>query len=107
MYLALVRTAMSTGAKDFHLTFDDLDSSYDARDAIAAAGSDFAKSGKTAPSAADVARDIINAVEKKRSPGKLYLGKDNFIFRFVLPYLPIFVKDILLSKIMRVDLVKK
>jgi hypothetical protein len=98
---------MSTGAKDFPLTFGEVDhSSYDARNAMKQAGQEFAESGKSAPSPASVAREIINAVERKNSPGKLYLGMNSFIFRHVLPHLPISAADALLSKIMRVDLVK-
>lgn len=98
---------MSTGIKDFPLTFVSVDhSSYDARGAIEQAGKEFHESGKSAPSPASVAGDIINAVEKKHSPGKLYLGKNSFIFRHVLPHLPVSAADALLSKIMRVDLVK-
>lgn len=98
---------MSTGAKDFPLTFGDTDHhAYDARGAIEQAAKEFEESGKSAPSPVSVARDIINAVEKKHSPGKLYLGKNSFIFRHVLPHLPVSAADALLSKIMRVDLVK-
>lgn len=106
-FAALVQTAMSTGAKDFPLTFADVDhSSYDARGAMRQAGQEFAESGKSAPSPLSVAREIIEAVEKRKSPGKLYLGKDSYVFRYLLPYLPIWAADALLSKIMRVDLVK-
>lgn len=98
---------MSTGAKDFPLAFGDIDHSlYDARGAMKQAGQEFEESGKSAPSPVSVAREIINAVEKKHSPGKLYLGKNSFIFRHVLPHLPTAAADALLSKIMRVDLVK-
>lgn len=107
VYPALVQTAMSTGAKDFPLTFSDVDyTAYDARRAMEQAGKEFEESGSSAPSPELVARDIINAVEKKHSPGKLYLGKNSFIFRHVLPHLPVAAADALLSKIMRVDLVK-
>lgn len=98
---------MSSGAKDFPLAFADVDySSYDARGAMTQAGKEFEESGKSAPSPVSVARDVINAVEKKTSPGKIYLGKNSFIFRHVLPHLPTSAADALLSKIMRVDLVK-
>lgn len=96
---------MSTGAKDFPLTCGPVDHHlYDARRAIEQAGKEFEESGLSAPSPQAVARDVINAVEKKVSPGKLYLGKNSFIFRHILPHLPVAAADALLVKIMRVDL---
>lgn len=105
---ALVKTAMSDGSKDFNLVFDTPDDGlYDASAAMKQAAAEFEESGKTAPLPKDIARDIINAVEKQKSPGKLWLGKQSYVFKHLLPYLPVSSADGLLSKIMRVDLVKK
>lgn len=105
--LALVKTAMSTGTKDFPLLSEHVDENdYDASQAIKQAGIEFEQSGKTAPAPSEIAKTIIDAAESVKSPGKLYLGKQSYIFRYVLPYLPIWAADALLCKIMRVDLVK-
>ena len=106
--VALVQTAMSTGTKDFPLELESASGEqYDASKAIAQAGREFAESGKKAPLPAEVAIQIINAVEKSSSPGKLWLGRQSYVFRYLLPYVPTFVADMILSKLMRVDLVGK
>ena len=98
---------MSTGAKDFPLEFPVSEGErYEATAAIDQAGKEFAESGRKAPYAAEIAKQVIDSVELAHSPGKLWLGRQSYIFKWVMPYLPISIADKLTSKIMRVDMAK-
>ena len=51
-----------------------------------------------------VARSLIDAVEQRHSPRKMYLGQNSFLFRWIVPYLPIWMGDALFSKLMNVSI---
>ena len=105
--IALVRTAMTAGTKEFPLSHTDgTGDEYNGAEARRQAGIEFEESSRSAPTAKQVAKQIIDAAEKPKSPGKIYLGKNSFLFRFVVPYLPTVISDALFSKIMRMDLVR-
>lgn len=51
-----------------------------------------------------VARSLTDAVEQRHSPRKMYLGQNSFLFRWIVPYLPISMGDALFSKLMNVSI---
>ena len=57
-----------------------------------------------APSADEIARDIVAAIEKSTSPRKIWLGRNWGLFKYLFPYVPTKVADGLWSKVMRMDM---
>lgn len=105
--IALVQTAMSGGAKDFPLEFANPIVSFgNVSGAIAQSAREFEKDGKKAPMPAEVAKTVIDAVEKQSSPGKLWLGRNSFLFHYIIPILPVWVADKIFSDLMNVKLVR-
>jgi len=68
---------------------------------------EFKKSTMTAPTAQETAVKIVEAVDRARSPRKIWLGQNNFLFKWVVPYLPVSAVDGLWAKVMRMDLMTK
>jgi hypothetical protein len=102
---------MSAGGKDFDLEYSTLPPGPDyysnwsrIQSTVAEA---FNKDTATAPDALETARGIIAAVEKDKSPPKIWLGAKPMVFRFVLPYLPVAIADVIWAKVMRTDLINK
>jgi hypothetical protein len=98
---------MSDGAKDFSLGFDDTVEPFgNASAAISKSAEDFEKDSRKAPRPTEIAKAVINAVEKRHSPGKLWLGKNSFLFQHIIPYLPTWVTDKIFAGLMNLDLVR-
>ena len=88
----------------FDLTLDGGEPFFIADAAITKSTKDFTKSGHSAPTPAMVARSLIDAVEQRHPPRKMYLGQNSFLFRWIVPYLPVWMGDALFSKLMNVSI---
>lgn len=100
---------MTAQVKDFELAYpsgssrrSDLFPKYPA--IIDTVGREFKESTTKAPTADQVAKQIVAAVEQKSSPRKIWLGQNSFVFQYLVPYLPVWAADALWSKIMRMDM---
>lgn len=98
---------MSEGVKDFSLDFNDTVEPFgNASAAIAKSAQDFEKDSRKAPQPVEIAKTVIRAIEKTHSPEKLWLGKNSFVFHYLVPYLPTFMTDKLFAGLMNMDLVR-
>jgi hypothetical protein len=95
---------MTAGIKGFDLALPDAEPFANASRALEKSGRDFAQETAKAPRPDQVAKAVVDAVEKRRSPPKLWLGRNNFLFHWIVPYLPVSVADSLFSKQMNVAL---
>jgi len=103
---------MSAQTKDFDLEFDQDSPRRSALFANFPAISDtvrreFKQATMKAPTAQETAVKIVEAVEKASSPRKIWLGQSNFLFKWIIPYLPVSAVDGLWAKVMRMDLMTK
>jgi hypothetical protein len=74
---------------------------------ISTVAREFQEQTSKAPTADEVARDIVSSIERTQSPRKVWLGYNAFLFKWVVPYLPVKVADGMWSKAMRMDLMVK
>ena len=105
----LVKTAMTAQTKDFDLEFapnsprrSTLFTKYPA--IIDTVSREFRAETEKAPTAEEIAVEIVKAIEKSSSPRKIWLGRNWGLFKYVFPYLPTKAADALWSKVMRMDL---
>jgi hypothetical protein len=67
-------------------------------------GREFKETTTKAPTADQVAKQIVAAIEQSTSPRKIWLGHNWWLFKYLVPYLPTKAADALWSKVMRTDM---
>ena len=104
-----MKTAMSAQTKEFNLQYppnsprrSELFIKYPAiADTVTR---EVKESSLKAPTADQVAVDIVKAVERRKSPRKIWLGADRVLFKWVVPYLPVWAADAVWSKALSMDM---
>jgi hypothetical protein len=115
LVVGLVKSAMSAQEKQYDLSFSSSSSTpspdptyYPNWIDVGTAIATYLKGEiKIAPTAAQTAKAIVDAVEKDKSPGKMWLGQHAFEFRYIFPYLPVWLADVFWGKIMKMDMAQK
>jgi hypothetical protein len=99
----ITQTALYSGTKGFDLVLEGAEPFRNAEAAIVKSARAFAEAARTAPSPLQVSKIIVDSIEQRHSPRKLYLGQNSFLFRWIVPYLPIWASDALFAKLMNLS----
>lgn len=104
--LSVVDTAMQTGAKALGISNEKSRTGLYANypEVEEAFKQEFRKMSQNAPPVQEVAKSLGRAIENP--PRKIWLGERNWLFRWIIPALPIAIVDLALSQAQHVGLVR-
>lgn len=105
--LALVQTAMTAAAKPFTIAKQGTSAYSNWNEIYETVDADFGKETANAALPKDIASQMVDAAEKSQSPGKMWIGANANTFRYVLPLLPISMRDNVLGKRFRTNMIKR